>query len=106
MQAVIAIPAFNTPLGIQKAGELLSRKVAGVALLKRVILTAIRAGATDILLVGQDVLGQLSHDRARHAAPRSPARSCRGASARRHAVAQMAKARLSAASSTSARLQE
>jgi phosphatidylglycerophosphate synthase len=51
MRAVIAIPPFNTLVGKQKAGELLTRKVAGVPLLERVVLTATRAGATDILLV-------------------------------------------------------
>jgi len=58
MQAVIAIPSFNSPIGAHKAEEPLSRKVAGVPLLKRAIFTAIRAGATDILLVGRrDVMG-------------------------------------------------
>ena len=57
MQAVIAIPPFDAPIGKEKAGELLSRKVAGVPLLKRAILTAIRAGATEILLIRSKGLG-------------------------------------------------
>ncbi len=51
MQAVIAIPAFTARIGKQKTTELLMRPVAGVPLLKRIILTASRAGATDILLI-------------------------------------------------------
>jgi phosphatidylglycerophosphate synthase len=51
MQAVIAIPSFNTSSGKQNAAKLLMRHVAGVPLLNRVILTAGRAGATDILLI-------------------------------------------------------
>jgi phosphatidylglycerophosphate synthase len=51
MQAVIAIPEFNALIGEQKATELLMRPVAGVPLLKRTILTASRAGASDILLI-------------------------------------------------------
>ena len=51
MQAIITIPPLDTLLGVDKAEELLSRKVAGVSLLKRVILTAFRGGATDILFV-------------------------------------------------------
>jgi phosphatidylglycerophosphate synthase len=51
MQAVIAIPAFTALIGKQETTELLMRPVAGVPLLKRIILTASRAGATDILLI-------------------------------------------------------
>jgi hypothetical protein len=51
MQAVIAVPAFTTVIGKQKTTELLMRPVAGVPLLKRIILTASRAGANDILLI-------------------------------------------------------
>src|SRR5215472_3772816 len=58
MQAVITIPPSNARIGTYSAGELLSRKVAGVPLLQRVMLTAIRAGVTDIFLVGREVLGQ------------------------------------------------
>jgi phosphatidylglycerophosphate synthase len=61
MQAVIAIPAFTSVIGEQKATELLMRPVAGVPLVKRIILTASRAGATDILLICPAALGpQLS----------------------------------------------
>jgi phosphatidylglycerophosphate synthase len=67
MQAVISIPPFSALIGTQKAGELLTRNVAGVSLLKRIVLTASRAGATDILLIGSDGQGRafaqkLSHD--------------------------------------------
>ena len=54
MQAVIAIPAFTTTVGGQKASELLTGKVAGVPLLKRIVLTIRRAGVSDILLICSD----------------------------------------------------
>jgi phosphatidylglycerophosphate synthase len=57
MQAVIAIPSFNTVVGKQKAAELLTRNVAGVPLLRRIVLTASRAGATDILVVCREAMG-------------------------------------------------
>jgi hypothetical protein len=57
MQAVIAIPSFTAPIGEQTAAELLTRKVAGVPLLRRIILTASRAGAKDILLVCREAMG-------------------------------------------------
>jgi phosphatidylglycerophosphate synthase len=57
MQAVIAIPPFDALVDAQKAGEVLSRKVAGVPLLKRIVFTAIRAGATEILLIRRNELG-------------------------------------------------
>ncbi len=57
MQAVIAIPAFTAVIGKQKTTELLMRPVAGVPLLKRIILTASRAGASDILLLWPVALG-------------------------------------------------
>jgi phosphatidylglycerophosphate synthase len=56
MQAVIAIPSSTALVGNQKATELLNRPVSGVPLLKRIILTANRAGATDILLICVDSL--------------------------------------------------
>ena len=58
MQAIIAVPPFNTLIGKQKAGDLLRREVAGVPLLERVVLTASRAGATDILLVCREAVCQ------------------------------------------------
>jgi phosphatidylglycerophosphate synthase len=57
MQAVIAIPAFTALIGKQKATELWMRPVAGVPLLKRIVLTASRAGASDILLICPETLG-------------------------------------------------
>jgi phosphatidylglycerophosphate synthase len=57
MQAIIAIPPFNALIGTRQAGELLSREVAGIPLLKRVVLTAMRAGATEILLIRGNELG-------------------------------------------------
>jgi phosphatidylglycerophosphate synthase len=57
MQAVIAIPSSTALIGKQKTTGLLMRPVSGVPLLKRVILTANRAGATGILLISADALG-------------------------------------------------
>jgi phosphatidylglycerophosphate synthase len=57
MQAVIAIPALTAVAGKQTTTELLTREVAGVPLLKRAILTASRAGATDILLISREAMG-------------------------------------------------
>jgi len=51
MQAVIAIPPFDALIGKQKTTELLMHPVAGVPLLKRIVLTASRAAASEILLV-------------------------------------------------------
>jgi phosphatidylglycerophosphate synthase len=56
MQAVIALPSFDAPVGKQKVQDLLTRKVAGVPLLKRIILTVAQAGTTEILLVCGEVL--------------------------------------------------
>jgi phosphatidylglycerophosphate synthase len=56
MQAVIAIPAFTALISKQKTTELLMSPVAGVPLLKRIILTASRAGASEILLICPAVL--------------------------------------------------
>jgi phosphatidylglycerophosphate synthase len=58
VQAVIHIPAVQLRMGKHNAGELLMRKVAGVPLLTRTVLTATRAGATDILLISSDVPGR------------------------------------------------
>src|SRR5258708_13013170 len=57
MQAVIVIQTFTAVIGKQKTTELLMRPVAGVPLLKRIILTASRAGASDILLICPAALG-------------------------------------------------
>jgi phosphatidylglycerophosphate synthase len=51
MQAVIAIPELAGLISEQQATELLMRPVAGVPLLIRTVLTAARAGASDVLLV-------------------------------------------------------
>jgi Phosphatidylglycerophosphate synthase len=51
MQAVIAIPPYVALSGKQKKAKLLMQPIAGVPLLKRTILTASRAGASDILLI-------------------------------------------------------
>lgn len=56
MHAIICIPPAHLPMGKHNAGELLTRKVAGVPLLRRTVLTASRAGATDILLISVDAL--------------------------------------------------
>jgi len=59
MQAVTAIPAFTNAIDNQKAAEVLTLPVAGVNLLKRVILTATRAGATDLILICPETLDQV-----------------------------------------------
>jgi len=51
MQAVIAIPELAGLVSEQQAMEMLMRPVAGVPLLMRTVLTAARAGASDVLLV-------------------------------------------------------
>ena len=51
MQAVIAIPAFTAVIGGQKSTELLMYPVAGVPLLRRIVLTASRAAVREILLI-------------------------------------------------------
>jgi phosphatidylglycerophosphate synthase len=58
MQAVIVLPSFITQVDKQNATKRLMRQVAGVPLLKRVILTASRAGATEILLICPVALDQ------------------------------------------------
>jgi phosphatidylglycerophosphate synthase len=57
MQAVIAIPESSARTGQEKTSALLVWHVAGVPLLKRTILTAIRAGGTEIVLISSDILG-------------------------------------------------
>ena len=51
MQAVISIPDLAGLVSEQQATELLMRPVAGVPLLIRTVLTAVRAGASEVLLV-------------------------------------------------------
>jgi len=51
MQAVIAIPKLAGLASEQQAIQMLMRPVAGVPLLTRTVLTAARAGASDVLLV-------------------------------------------------------
>ena len=51
MQAIIAIPGVTGLNGNQKSTELLMYPVAGVPLLKRIVLTASRAAADEILLI-------------------------------------------------------
>ena len=58
MQAVIAIPAFTARIDKQRAAELLMHPVAGVPLLKRIVLTANRARATEIVLICPEYLNQ------------------------------------------------
>jgi len=55
MQAVIAIPEIFALVSEQKAAELL-RPIAGVPLVMRTVVTAARAGASDILLICPAVL--------------------------------------------------
>jgi phosphatidylglycerophosphate synthase len=51
MQAVIAIPEMFALVRKEKAAEQLLRPIAGVPLVIRTVLTAARAGASDILLI-------------------------------------------------------
>jgi phosphatidylglycerophosphate synthase len=51
MQTVISIPELSGLVSEQQATELLMRPVAGVPLLIRTVLTAARAGASDVLIV-------------------------------------------------------
>ncbi len=51
MKAVIAIPELAGIVSEQQATKMLMRPIAGVPLLMRTILTAARAGASDVLLV-------------------------------------------------------
>jgi len=51
MQVVTAIPEIFALVSKQKAAELLLRPIAGVPLVKRTVVTAARAGASDILLI-------------------------------------------------------
>ena len=56
MQAVVAIPEITSLVCDKKASELIMRPVAGVPLLMRTLITAARAGADDILLIGSAAL--------------------------------------------------
>jgi phosphatidylglycerophosphate synthase len=51
MKAVISIPDLGGLISEQQATDLLMRPIAGIPLLMRTVLTAARAGATDVLLV-------------------------------------------------------
>ena len=51
MQVVISIPEIGGLLSEQQAIQVLMRPVAGVPLLTRTVLTAVRAGATDFLMI-------------------------------------------------------
>src|SRR5262250_2429791 len=51
MKAVISIPELGDLLDEQEATDLLMRPIAGIPLLMRTVLTAARAGASDVLLV-------------------------------------------------------
>ena len=74
MQAVIAVPAFPAQNASRNSTELLTYPVAGVPLLKRVLLTASRAAANEILLICpvaldqvllENLLDELSHSGSR-----------------------------------------
>lgn len=51
MKAVIAIPELAALVSEQQATQMLMRPVAGVPLLMRTVLTAVRTGASDVLMV-------------------------------------------------------
>jgi phosphatidylglycerophosphate synthase len=60
MKAVIAIPELGGLVSEQQATEMLMRPVAGVPLLMRTVLTAARAGASDVLLVVPTAMSERS----------------------------------------------
>ena len=67
MQAIITVPASHSTIGNHKADEFLMSTVAGVPLLRRTVLTAVRAGVADILLIcsddpGRDIALKLSRE--------------------------------------------
>src|SRR4030095_6474595 len=51
MKVVISIPDLGGLVSEQQATEMLMRPVAGVPLLMRTVLTAVRTGASDVLLL-------------------------------------------------------
>jgi len=51
MRAVISIPELGGLINEWQATDLLMRPIAGIPLLVRTVMTAVRAGATDVLLV-------------------------------------------------------
>jgi phosphatidylglycerophosphate synthase len=51
MRTVISIPEFAGTVSEPQASEMLMRPVAGVPLLMRTLLTAVRAGASEVLLI-------------------------------------------------------
>jgi phosphatidylglycerophosphate synthase len=74
MQAVVAIPEITSLVCNQKASELTMRPVAGVPLLMRTLITAARAGADDILLIGSaamsdELLQQLTQSSVKRGIP-------------------------------------
>jgi phosphatidylglycerophosphate synthase len=60
MKAVISIPELGGLVSEQQATKMLMRPIAGVPLLKRTVLTAVRAGASDVLLVVPTAISDLS----------------------------------------------
>jgi phosphatidylglycerophosphate synthase len=56
MQAVVAVPEITSLVCNKKASELIMAPVAGVPLLMRTLIAAVRAGADDILLIGSGAL--------------------------------------------------
>jgi phosphatidylglycerophosphate synthase len=56
MQAVIAVPEIVAQAGEQRAKELLMQKICGIPLLIRTAITAVRAGANEILLFFPETL--------------------------------------------------
>jgi CTP:molybdopterin cytidylyltransferase MocA len=60
MKAVISIPELGGLVSEQQATEMLMRPIAGVPLLIRTVLTAVRAGANEVLLVVPTAISELS----------------------------------------------
>ena len=62
MRAVISLPELGGLLSEQQATDLLMRPIAGIPLLVRAVLSAVRAGASDVLLVVPAAIsGRLQH---------------------------------------------
>jgi len=60
MKAVISISELGGLVSGQQATKMLMRPIAGVPLLIRTVLTAVRAGASEVLLVVPTAISELS----------------------------------------------
>jgi phosphatidylglycerophosphate synthase len=74
MQAIISIPELGAVVSEQQAMKTLMQPVAGVPLLLRTVLTAARAGATDLLLI---IPAAISQDSLQKLLAKMPSRGLR-----------------------------